>query len=200
MMTENPGPRVERPVGDWWVRAMVAGACGGVAMALWQMLAAGIQGIGLWMPMNAVGTAGRFISPPPGNFVPGSSLAGLVMHGAIGAFLGLIFAAVLYNILVPRLRGTAAESVVAGGVLGLTTWAFLGMIVGPLVTPSLIWVQGTIPWSFFASHLVFGLVTSLILYATAPRRGQPTVTFAPDEEARARAAASRAASRPEERL
>lgn len=158
--------------------AMLAGALGALAKAIYLMTVSAIQGHGFFTVPNLSGSFYTTAVPTPTTFEAGTTLMGVLMHLVSGAVYGLIFGAIVAY-LVPRAISTAGRTAITGLVFGLVAY-LVSLALGPtvnymttLVNPLL----GSI--HVLVGHLIFGLVTAFAFRAYARRR-EFSVIFAPE--------------------
>jgi len=140
--------------------AVGGGLAGGVVFAAVQLGVTTLQGGSFWPPQEAVGSLllGRdFITTA--ETVPAFVLAlvGLVAHGVLSIFFGVLIALGVH-----RLGGAVAVGVglVAGlAIFGVTAAGIAATVVG----------VGT-PWSLLSAHLAFGAVAAGVYKHLAGRR------------------------------
>jgi hypothetical protein len=187
-------------VGDrWWNRSALAGLFGGMAMALYQMLASVATGHGLWWPFNLIGGAipyfrplasahgspvtlmpaggGGFILTNPGMFWPGTTV-GLALHLMTAMAWGLLYGllvVMLQATLVPGIARSRGFAALVGFGWGLISWIVMGLIAGPFLSPSLDYAN---PSQYFLGHIIYGLVTALS-FTAINRRGRLSITLSP---------------------
>jgi hypothetical protein len=139
-----------------------AGLVGGAAMAV-VACAFGVLFFGSpWYPINLLSAV---IVPSLGaagvaqlrEFSPAGLLVGIVLHGTLSAFVGLLYAAVLPMLPKrPILWGGLVAPLLWSGLV----WASLG-IVNPTLDARISW-----PW-FVASQVAFGVAAGLIVARSA---------------------------------
>jgi hypothetical protein len=160
---------------------MVAGMVGAVGMAMYAMIASiTYHHVGFFTPLYHI--ASTFISPTAlvtsmqqataghdFSFTAGPALVGMIVHLAIGAMAGAMFAVV---VAVVRRRVHGLALVVAGMVYGLIVLGVNAVIGLPVAAhlfgggtristmPSMVgW------WTFTIEHLIFGMVLAAALLA-----------------------------------
>lgn len=158
--------------------AMLAGALGALAKAIYLMAVSAMQGHGFFTVPNLSGSFYTNAIPTPTTFEAGSTLMGVLMHLVSGAVYGLIFGAIVAY-LVPRAISTTGRTAISGVVFGLVAY-LVSLAIGPsfnymttLVNPLLGSIHPLI------GHVIFGLVTAFAFRAYARRR-EYSVIFAPD--------------------
>lgn len=162
------------------VTGMIAGMIGAMGMAMYAMIASiTYHHVGFFTPLYHI--ASSFISPTAFmtsmqqamaghnfSFAAGPAIVGMIVHLAIGAAAGAVFA-VIAGLLRPRLAGAAlvaagmAYSLVVLGVnavIGLPAAAHLfggGNRISTM--PSMVgW------WTFTIEHLIFGMILAAALW------------------------------------
>ena len=168
--------RADRIPGSWWGKAALAGVIGALVMGLYSMIAASMAAgaNAFWQPLNMIGATVPGFSPPVTGFEAGPTLTGLAIHMATGAVWGLIYGAIAAAAF-PRALHRFGASTLAGLGLGLTAYVITGLILGPLVNPSMALAE---PINYFISHMIFGFVTAWSLTAMTNRR-EVEITHAP---------------------
>lgn len=128
-----------------WLRIAVSGALAGLA---------GGVAFGVLMWLNGMLTAvGMLIRQP-------TLLAGVLVHMAISALFGI-----LYGVIVSQTPGGRVNESILGIVYGLFWWAVGGLILMPMLLgqSQMILMIGPIQWISFAGHLLYGLITAIVL-------------------------------------
>lgn len=158
--------------------AMLAGALGALVKAIYLMAVSAMMGHGFFTVPNLSGAFYTSTIPTPTTFHGPSTLMGVVMHLATGAFFGLILGAIVAY-LVPRAISNNTRTAITGVVFGLVCF-LINLTIGPsinylttLVNP----LVGTA--NVLISNLIFGLVTAFAFQA-ATRRREYSVIFAPE--------------------
>lgn len=164
-----------RAAGAFWAKAAVAGMFGGVAMAMYEMATAVMDGMSVWAPMNMIAATMPAFRPPAPGFDPASALTGMGLHMVTSAFWALAFAA-LVLMLAPRILSSVGQGALAGVGYGVAVWLVMGLGIGPLLDPALAMAN---PIHMFVGHLVYGGVLGAVLVAWTGRRDL-AVTFAPE--------------------
>jgi len=139
-------------------RAVVAGLIAGVVFMIAEMVLVGTVGGGSpWGPprMIAAIAMGKDVLPPPASFDLGVMMVGMLVHFALSAVLGVIFALIADRFVTSTIVGIAA-----GTAFGLIIYAlhFYGM-------------TAFFPWFAMArngisilAHAIFGAVLGWYLY------------------------------------
>lgn len=149
-------------------RAVVAGLVAGVVFMIAEMVLVGTIGGGSPPRMIAAIAMGKDVLPPPASFDLGVIMVGMIVHFALSAVLGVIFA-----LIADRFVTSTIVGIVAGTVFGLIVYAlhFYGM-------------TALFPWFAMArngisilAHAIFGAVLGWYLYRdrvaiTADARGR----------------------------
>ncbi len=165
------------------VTGMLAGMVGAIGMAMYAMIASiTYHHVGFFTPLYHI--ASTFISPTAlmtsmqqamaGHdfwFTAGPALIGMIVHLAIGAGAGAVFALIV-GLLRRRLAGMGLLA--AGMVYGLIVLAF-DAVIGLPVAANLFGGGtriSTMPrmvgwWTFVVEHLVFGMVLAAALLVAA---------------------------------
>ncbi|MCA1660719.1 MAG: hypothetical protein LC648_00555 [Novosphingobium sp.] len=146
-------------------RAIVAGLIAGLVFVMMEMvLVATVGGGSPWGPPRMMGAIvlGPEVLPPPATFDTGIVAVGMIVHFALSALLGVIFA-----LIAGRLALSRAALLALGTVFGLVVYAvnFYGF------TALFPWFEMARNWITIVSHAVFGAVLGLWLPAG---RREPT--------------------------
>lgn len=181
---------------DWWLKSALAGVIGGAAMGVFLSFVTAIVGNGFWNFFNAVGATlvrsgipdqlkGYIwqIQSPNGipalaSFFPGQTLVGLLVHVAVSAALGIVIGWAL-----ARFRqlsmGRPGDGPLVGVIAGMTIWVVLGLLVATALNP--VMMMAPPPTSWVIGHVIFGIVTVMLIRAWLPAAPTVRVTFAPAE-------------------
>jgi hypothetical protein len=166
--------RLGRIPTTWWLESALAGLAGGLAMALAWDIGSAVVGDGFWTPLNILGlTLGDSTSIPTtfGSY----TLGGVLLHLMTAMCWGIVFSAVI-GLGFPDLTRSVTKLVLSGLAFGVVTFVLMGEFVAPRINPDIMSIHSV---SYFVGHLIFGVVTALLLYA-ASRRHKLSVTFAPE--------------------
>lgn len=141
--------------GSAWLTGALAGIAGGGAEVLWIALYGRLSGTDA--ALVASGITGAL---SPGLSASGLAVPfGLAIHMTIALVLGMAIA-VLLDLFVPRLRGTAFEVAAVVGLL-LAVWAINFFLVLPAVDPAFV---GLVPyWASLTSKMLFGAAAAFVL-------------------------------------
>ncbi|CAG9180791.1 hypothetical protein [Cupriavidus pinatubonensis] len=138
-----------------WCAAAFAGLAAGVIFLVLEVAVTVIQGGSLWAPvrMTAAIVMGHNVLTNEVGFEAGVMLAGLVVHFALSAILGLILAAIMASFSFDSSFGVAT---LAGVIFGLVVYwfDFYGM------TRVFPWFADARSAASLGTHLVFGLVAA----------------------------------------
>ncbi|HEY1013672.1 MAG TPA: hypothetical protein VGE07_13255 [Herpetosiphonaceae bacterium] len=141
-----------------------AGLCGGLAMGIVSLLIAFAKGISIWTPLQEIaGVFSTRLSAGAAGFQFVPVLTGTVVHFALSALLGVLFAAVYRGVL--DLPSTLGFPLVYGFIFGVLIW----FISDQALNGGLISATDYTP-EFVAQHLVFGSVTGLVFGMLRPAR------------------------------
>ncbi len=158
---------VEPP--DFTRRDLLAGALagigGGLAMGLLAMAVAFFTPWGdrsIWLPINQIASTvmGAGVLGPQFNFP--AALVGLLIHFAVSAVLGIVFALIYHRLL--RLPRQVGLPVVVGAVYGLGVWVLASVLL-PVIAPAMAFAARP---GFIAGQLVFGITTGVIYARLRP--------------------------------
>ncbi len=136
-------------------RGAVAGAAGGMAMAMWSMIVLAATGDGFWRPVNLIAHLGWSSAPLDGSFSAGALAIGLMAHMALAMMLG-----VAISLIAARFDGgTAATLLISMGV-AMAAW------IGGAIVWNAIDSQGFdafTPWVLATGHLMYGMAAGAVL-------------------------------------
>jgi uncharacterized membrane protein YagU involved in acid resistance len=137
---------------DIWRKGVIGGLGAGLVFVMMEMaLVPTVGGGELWGPPRMMGAIvlGTDALPPPATFDAAIVMVGLIVHFALSAVLGVIFAAAA-----AKLRLSGAMAIAAGAVFGLIVYAvnFYGLTA---LFPWFAMARNAIT---IASHVVFGAV------------------------------------------
>lgn len=163
----------------WWGKCAAAGVAGGVAMALWEMTASLVEGGGLWMPMNLISATFPAYRPVEAGFDAGASLVGLALHMLTSLLFGLLYG-LIAALAVPSEARRPDSAALLGTFFGTGVWVIMGLGIGPWFDPT---VRAADPIVFAVGHLIYGVVTALIVAFWAGDRelNYLSISFAPEE-------------------
>ena len=134
------------------IQGLLLGAVGGMAMAMWSMIALAATGDGFFTPVNLIAHSLWEAAPLDGAFDGAALALGLGIHMMISMALGVVIVALTDS---PRLS-TVARGAVAMGI-PIAAWA--GQLVAWQVVDSAARDAFT-PWVLFVGHLMFGAVAA----------------------------------------
>ncbi len=143
----------------------VAGAAGGMMMAMFSMIVLAASGAGFWTPVNLIAHTVWSGAPLDGTFDGGALLLGLALHMGLSMMLGVVIAAVIAirhasGALPAVMIGTAVAAVASIGQLVL--WPAIDEAASDAMRP----------WVFAVSHLVFGMIAGLMAHVLLAERHQ----------------------------
>jgi hypothetical protein len=142
-------------------KAAVAGLLAGLIFVAMEMVLVATVGGSPWGPPRMMGAIvlGPHVLPPPATFDAGIFAVGMLVHFALSAVLGVIFA-----FAVGRLSLSTVALVGLGALFGLAVYLvnFYGFTA---VFP---WFEMARNWITIVSHLVFGAVLAWWLSRHAP--------------------------------
>lgn len=135
------------------IRGAVLGAAGGMAMAMWSMIALAVNGDGFFTPVNVIAHTLWSGAPLDGAFDGPAFALGLGVHMMISMMIGVVIVG-----LVTRLSlGTSAARAVALAV-PLAGWAGQ-IILWEAIDPAA--RAAFTPWVLFVGHVMFGMVAAI---------------------------------------
>jgi uncharacterized membrane protein YagU involved in acid resistance len=132
------------------VRGAAAGVAGGVVFGIMM----GAMGM---LPMVAMLVGSQ------------SAVVGAVVHLVISAVIGAIYGTV---VVLGRFQLTTAFALISGAVNGIVWWVLGALILMPLGLgmTEMVFKVGEAQWMSLLGHLIFGVITGLVLLALN-RRG-----------------------------
>lgn len=136
----------------------VAGLAAGSAMALYVIAAALLAGQPALLAFRAIaeGTPGLAVDSP------GAALAGVLVHAAVSAGLGVAYAGII-----PRDFPPACAAGIGVGYALFVMGLFVGFLPAAFV-----WELHAIGGSWVAAHAIYGVVLGLALAPHPARRGE----------------------------
>ena len=130
----------------------IAGAVGGMAMAMWSMIALAATGEGFFTPVNLIAHALWDGAPLDGTFSGGALALGLVIHMMISMMLGIVIIAATSS---DRLAA-GAKALIAMAI-PLAAWAGQ-LVVWDAVDPTA--SAAFTPWVLFVGHAMFAMIAA----------------------------------------
>jgi hypothetical protein len=151
-------------------RALLSGAAGGLIggmmMAMFSMLIA-IGEDGFWAPVRGITSVVFGDEHYSGDFAFWPVATGAMGHMMNAMVLGIVFA-VLASMLAPRISSMVLG--MAGAVYGLAVWAVMVLAVAPALQSSDLFTDSIPQWAWIAGHLMFGVITAMIVGALPTER------------------------------
>lgn len=135
-----------------WRKGAIGGLVAGLVFVMMEMaLVPTVGGGELWGPPRMMGAIvlGSSALPPPATFDAGIVMVGMLVHFALSAVLGAVFAAAAV-----KLKLSGVMTIGAGAVFGLIVY-FVNFYGFTSIWP---WFAMARNWITIASHLVFGAV------------------------------------------
>lgn len=132
----------------------VAGVLAGGGMAVFLMVYGGATGIGAFTPLKLLGATffRHDALTRPGL---GVVFWGLVLHLAISAAIGILYAALVKP-------GMDPMPAVAGGIVfALLVWVVMTFAILPLVDPAMRAASSDMSMGWFGAHVVYGAVVGI---------------------------------------
>ena len=190
-MFKHASAEVKLPVTRWLIRGAFAGMVGGMAMAIYAMIASlTYQHHGFFTPLYHISaltgspasmmmSMQQAMSGHSFGFTPGAALVGLAIHMMTGATYGMMFA------VVARYLGRATYIIVGAGY-GLMVFILSSFVLLP-VAASVSGAGDPIGHmarivgyeTFAAEHLFFGVTLAAALLVLAPRSARVSATSTP---------------------
>ena len=187
-MSKPATPEVRLPLIRWLIRGGIAGVVGGMAMAIYAMIASlTYQHRGLFTPLyhisaltgspaSMVLSMQQAMSGHSYGFNPGAALVGLVIHMMTGATYGVIFAVVARYL--PR-----ALYILVGAGYGLMVFVVSAFALLPIAASvssagdPIRHMAGIVGYETFAvEHLIFGVALGAAMLVLAPLKPKVSVT------------------------
>lgn len=138
-------------------RGAVAGAAGGMAMAMWSMIVLAAIGDGFWRPVNLIAHLGWSSAPLDGSFSAGALAIGLMAHMALAMMLGIAISLIAVQF--------------GGGTLS-TLLISMGVAMAAWIGGAIVWnavdsegFDAFTPWVLATGHLMFGMAAGAVLIA-----------------------------------
>lgn len=148
-------------------RGAMAGAAGGMVMAMWSMIVLWLAGVGFWSPLNLIAHTVWRGAPLGATFSGGALVLGLVIHMMMSMILGMVLAVGVRT--VSRLGRNPVTVATTGMVFGLVVWVVMQYVIWKAVDPAA--APLFTAWVFALGHLMFGAATGLLIGTTSVRQG-----------------------------
>ncbi|MEB3033385.1 hypothetical protein [[Mycobacterium] nativiensis] len=153
-------------------KGALAGAVGGMAMAMWSMIVLWLNGTGFWTPLNLIAHTFWRDAPLDSRYCFQAAVAGLVVHMLMSMMVGVAFA-----LAVQRVRGSAASLAFFGMGLALLLWAVMqGLVWRTVDAPA---AMVFTPWVFATGHAMYGGITGYVVAALRTAGARGTAGYAP---------------------
>jgi hypothetical protein len=152
-----PAPRT-LPIPDW-PTSVVAGLCGGIGWMLVGMIGTMSLGYSPWVMFNLIASSLTIFQKWPQEAAFTNVMAGLVLHFLVSSIWGLIFGQAIV-VFVSNAMRTRTGAAGIGLLYGIVVWAIMGQGIGKALVPEFGQAPGAL---FFALHLIYGLLTGLML-------------------------------------
>jgi hypothetical protein len=144
-------------------RGALAGALGGMVMAMWSMIILWLTGKGFWSPLNLIAHTVWRTAPLDATFSAGALVVGLLIHMMMSMTLGMVLAVLVRG--VPRLGGSQAALAVTGMAFGIAVWLVTRYGIWPALDSAA--APRFTAWVFAVGHLMYGAVTALVVGTAA---------------------------------
>lgn len=135
----------------------IAGAVGGMAMAMWSMVVFAVTGDGFWNPVNLIAHTFYDHAPLNGSFNTTAALIGIAAHMMIAMMLGVAIALLAARIA----HGPTATLTLALGV-SLAAWLG-GIVIWDAIDSSAF--QAFTPWVLLTGHAMFAMAAGGVIAA-----------------------------------
>ena len=95
-----------------------------------------------------------------------SAFVGFIVRMAISAFIGFV-----YRIAIDRVSNTLSLALIGGILNGIVWWILGALLMMPLMLGmnQMVFVVGQAQWMSLVGHLIFGIVTALVVFAIRGR-------------------------------
>ena len=143
----------------------LAGLAGGAAMVLYLMLYSEFWGAGFFLPLRLFGATFFGVDALIGG--TGVILAGLAIHLAISAALGILYA------LIPRPTTTSFHALLGGIGFGVAVLLVSTLLVLPVADPVLRARVALTPMAWFLGHVIYGALTGGLVMPLRRRFSPP---------------------------
>jgi len=140
----------------------IAGAVGGMAMAMWSMVVYAISGDGFWTPVNLIAHTFYDKAPLNGAFNGTAAIIGVAAHMMIAMSLGIVIALLTARIS----HGPATTFTLAVGV-SMAAW-LAGIVVWNAADSAAF--QAFTPWVLLAGHVMFAVAAGDVIAAVGGRK------------------------------
>lgn len=165
---------------DWVVAGILLGMVAGIIFLGFEMVVAALMGQGFFMPLRMIGA----IILGSGALEPASSLAtaaivGLLVHIALSALFGTVFAAVAAGVSAVRENRFALAG--SATVYGLVLWIVNFYVIAPPLFPWFGMANEVV--QFFAHAFFYGTALSLLLMAAHRGEAARQADTGPSERA-----------------
>jgi uncharacterized membrane protein YagU involved in acid resistance len=129
------------------IRGLIAGLAGGVVFGMMMAMMGMLPMVGMLVGQE-------------------SAVAGFIVHMAISAFIGAVYALVI-----SRFPNTTTVAAVGGVVNGIVWWVLGALIMMPLLLgmSEMVFAVGETQWWSLLGHIIYGLVTAFVFLALRRR-------------------------------
>jgi hypothetical protein len=155
-------------------RGALAGAGGGMVMAMWSMIVLWLTGAGFWTPVNLIASTVWRGAPLDARFSGGAVVLGLAVHMTMSMALGMAVAVAVRA--VTPLAARPAVLAMTGMVFGIAVWLVMQYGLWPAVDAAA--APRFTPWMFALGHVMFGAVTALLAGTSLVRHAARTPRLA----------------------
>ena len=134
------------------IQGAVLGAVGGMAMAMWSMIALAATGRGFFAPVNFIAHSVWRDAPLDGGFNGAALGLGIIIHMMVSMMLGATIVA-----------GSSRRSISTAGAITVSIGASMAAWAGQLVAWDAIDSDARslfTPWVLFVGHLMFAMVAA----------------------------------------
>jgi hypothetical protein len=137
----SPGARL--------VAGLLGGLVGGILMIGFMTTYASVTGMGLTMPIKAVGALVYGVEALI--MGPEALLVGASIQLGFAIVVGILFAFCVTR------RTSIIASLLGGSALGIAIWLLMDLLVLPLTNPTMAARVALIPLAYFIAHVLYGL-------------------------------------------
>ncbi len=134
------------------IQGSLLGAAGGMAMAMWSMIALAVTGDGFFAPVNLIAHSVWRDAPLDGGFNGSAFVLGIAIHMMVSMMLGVM-------IVVGASRTSLSTPRTVAVAIGVPMMAWAGQLVAWKAIDSDARTLFT-PWVLFVGHVMFAMVAT----------------------------------------
>ncbi|MGE0059012.1 MAG: hypothetical protein AB7P33_15115 [Dehalococcoidia bacterium] len=163
----NENARGEQIAGDvmapievaWLVKAGIAGITAGALMAMFAMVLAALDGLGLWAPPRAITAVFFGEDNLGGSLVLADVAVGIGIHMVLSMAFGVMFA---LGIGLAAAYLTPSVEVLLGAIWALVLWAVNTYAIADIFNGGELFTQAMPDWVWILSHAIYGMTLGLV--------------------------------------